>query len=115
MRAAVLVAPLLVASCAPTTTVDERGRTVEHHFGYVRVIKPPGIGGGADFSAEGVETYGVRVASGLTLGYTDTQRISVPLDCRVVAIVRDRAQLDHLIDMLNLAEGQTLCATVSPE
>lgn len=104
-----------LSACTAPATIDERGRTVEHHFGYVRVIKPPRQAEIPDFQALGLRTYGIRIENGIGIGYLETERIVVPLDCRLVAIVRTQAQMDHLVAILSETDLEDLCVTVSPE
>ena len=108
---AIIVPIAGLGSCTAPVTVDEQGRAVEHHFGYVRVIRPPTDGA---FYALGTETLGIRVENGVAVGYLESSRIVVPLDCRLVAIVRTREQFEHLVDTFKSLGRDQLCVTVSP-
>jgi hypothetical protein len=105
---------LLGAGCAPMVTVDEDGRTIEHHFGYVRVLKPPKTSDVGKFRVEGLQTYGLRVEDGIGVGFFQANRVYVPLDCRFVAIVANQAQFEHLLRTLSHLEKDQLCVAVSP-
>ena len=116
------IAALLSPGCASTIQVDERGRSVIHGFGYVAVVLPPtfstadAAGDPIEFSSVGVRTLGLQVRSGgVTLGYASSGRLHVPLDCRFVAVVQDRAQLEHLTETLEPLRGEPLCISVSPD
>lgn len=108
---AIIVPMAGLGSCTAPVTVVERGRAVEHHFGNVRVIRPPSEGA---FYALGTETFGIRIENGLAIGYLESSRIVVPLDCRLVAIVRTREQFGHLVDTFKGLGRDQLCVTVSP-
>jgi hypothetical protein len=97
------------------TSLDERGRRIEHHVGYVKVIKPPRSGGPEEFGAEGTLTYGLWFGAQSGIGYTKQNWLNLPLDCRVVIVVHDKAQLAWVIETLSELEGDTLCATVSAD
>ncbi len=112
---AALYPVLSMLGCAPVSTTDEEGRIIEHHFGYVRIIKPPRSNVNDAFVVQETETYGLKIQNGFTLGYEHDGLISIPLDCRMVAVVETKEQLDHLIGALTQLEGEKLCATVSPD
>jgi hypothetical protein len=109
-----ITSSLLSMSCTSHTSIDEKGRTVVHHFGYVQVIKPPLIDLNNEMNVTGVTTFGLTVQDGITLGYKENKTISVPLDCRVLVILENKEQLDRFIKHINNIEGEEICSTVSP-
>lgn len=106
---------VLTAACTPMVTIDDRGRTIEHHFGYMQVIKPPAKAPHERFRAEGIWTVGLTVSDGVGVGYMQRARVYIPLDCRIVVIVNNQTQLDHAVDMLSAIDGEDLCVTVSAD
>ena len=118
-----LMSALLLGGCS-TVSVDDKGRSVTHNFGYVRLIVPPYYspqkdeinGEDIDFFAFGVKAVGLRAGSGkFSLGYSATDVVNIPLDCRLVALVQNKEQLERLVEAIDrLQEGQ-LCAAVSPK
>lgn len=63
----------------------------------------------------GVKLLGFSVGDGFTLGYQNSERIEVPTDCRVLVIVNDSSQLEHLLNEMSLIKGEEICATISPK
>ncbi len=103
---AAAVLALALGGCAQTA-----GGDVTHYFGWVRVERPRT----SDQSvvADHYTSVGLRVRDGVGLGYAREQRVYVPLDCRLVVLVRNQAQLDRAIDQLQSTFGRDgLC--VSP-
>lgn len=105
----------ILAGCATRSTVDADGRVIVHNFGYVKIVKPPAFPAKKDINVTGARLIGFSVGEGLTLGYKDTEFISVPIDCRVLVVVKNDAQLAHLIKDLDLIEKDEICATTSPK
>lgn len=102
-------------SCTSHISIDEKGRTVAHHFGYVQVIKPPLFNNNnSEINVTGVKTFGLTVQNGITLGFEENKTISVPLDCRVLIVVKNKEQLDHFIEHMNNIKGEEICSTVAP-
>ena len=112
MNAAAIL--LLVNACTPSVTIDADGRTIEHHYGYVRVVKPPTRAASENFRAEGITTVGIKIDNGIGIGFFRADRIYVPLDCRIVSIVSSQAQFDHLVEILSKFERDSLCVAVAP-
>ena len=96
-------------------TTDDRGRTIEHHFGYVQLIKSPAESPHEGFRAKGIRTVGLTISNGVSIGYLQRERIYIPLDCRIVAVVNSQTQLDHAVQMLSAIGTEDLCVTVSPD
>lgn len=107
---------LALTGCSTShVTLDEKGRTIIHHWGYTRIVKPPLSQNDAQMNVTGYEVVGFSVGEGFTVGYENNHVIQVPTDCRVLVIVRDQAQFEHLLGQLDLIGAKDLCATVSPE
>ncbi|TWX65524.1 hypothetical protein ESZ36_17105 [Colwellia demingiae] len=102
----------LSSACTSKITIDEKGRTVAHHFGYVQVIKPPLTN--KNINVTGIKTIGVSIQNGITLGFEENKIVSVPMDCRVLVIVQNKQQLEHFIEHLEKLKGNEICATVTP-
>ena len=99
-------------ACTSKITVDEKGRTVAHHFGYVQVIKPPLTNG--NINVTGIKTIGVTIQNGITLGFEENKIVSVPIDCRVLVIVQNDQQLEYFIKHFEKSKGKEICATITP-
>jgi hypothetical protein len=112
-RLILLPSILLIQACTSSMSIDEKGRTVAHHFGYVRVIKPPLLNN-ENINVTGVKTVGLSIRNGITLGYEENKIISVPLDCRVIVVVQNREQLEEFANIINDLKGKEICATVTP-
>ena len=114
----VLIFSMLVLQlgCASYTSIDDKGRVVVHHFGYVKLVKPPVYPNNMEINVTGVTLVGFSVGDGFTLGYKNSKLIQVPMDCRVLIIVKDAAQFNHMLDEFSdVIKGEDICATVSPE
>ena len=107
LRSTLLLLFLLGAGC---TTVNHDGTISHHYFGYVKVIIPDEKG---DVRAADITTVGLRIDKGIGLGYLHDYRLAVPLDCRIVVIVKNQNQLDHAVKMLSKMEDN-LCVAVQP-
>lgn len=111
----VLVLCSSALSGCTTISTDEAGRKVTHHFGYARVTDSPSRPITMPFDANSTTLVGLSVGKGIALGYKTKSVISVPLDCRILVVVENDAQLDHIISHLSHLKDERLCATVSPE
>jgi len=92
--------------------VNPDGTIAHHYVGYVKVLIPPSYGDAKYIHAVDVTSVGIQVRDGVGVGYFRDQRLAVPLDCRVVVLVRTQAQLDHTVAMLNRTTREGLCATI---
>ena len=101
--------------CASHTTIDEKGRVVVHHFGYVQIVKPPIYPPDKKMNVTGVKLLGFSVGDGFTFGYKNNEYIEVPTDCRVLIVVNDSAQFEHLLNEISSIKEGDLCATISPK
>ena len=106
---------VLFAQACAYTSVDEKGRTVIHNFGYVKLVKPPIYPNKSEINVTGVELIGFSVGEGFTLGYKSNEIIQVPLDCRVLIIVENSEQFEHLLKEFKIIKGDNICATISPK
>jgi len=111
----ILLITTLLTGCASMTSIDEKGRVVIHHFGYVKVIKPPVYPKNKEINVSGVSVLGFSVGEGLTIGYKNSEFVKVPIDCRVLVIVDDSSQFSHLLTEISNIQGDEICATVSPK
>ena len=105
----------MLIGCTSHITVDEKGRTVAHHFGYVRIIKPPFLNNNDTMNVTAVRVLGFSIENGFTLGYTENEIISIPTDCRLMVIVQNKQQLELLVDQLHDLQGEKICAAVTPK
>jgi hypothetical protein len=88
----------------------DRGNAT-HHFGYVRIVD---ASDDRVVASKSVQTLGVRIGDGVGVGYFDEWRIAVPLDCRIVIVVRNQAQLDEALERLEDVPKGELCVAVKP-
>jgi hypothetical protein len=102
---------LALSGCAHTGS--EPG--VTHYLGWVRVEQPRTVGPD-ELHVREATSIGLRVGNGIGIGYEHEARVYVPLDCRLVVLVRSELQLDRAVSQLNasgIKEG--LCVVpVSP-
>lgn len=99
---------LLCSGCA-TVIPSEQPASTSYHLGLVKVV---GMEPGDQTRVTGinVQTFGLRIMDGLTLGYVSEKTFRAPSDCRVVVIVRTDAQLRQARALLNSLKGEKLCA-----
>jgi hypothetical protein len=117
--ALLLAAPALTA-CAGAPYIEPDGTLVRHYLGYVRVAIPPAAARSAVYDSD-VTVFGVRAGGGLheergfSVGYARDRQLVVPLDCRVVVLVRNRAELEHAHRALSaLVDTGAGCVALSP-
>lgn len=121
-----LIAMALLSGCTLGTTINEDGSAVTHHFGHVRHILPPLESKNPNVRLQAIETTGLAVERGFTLGFKRNSYLYIPLDkqpdnagepdaeaCNLVIIVKDKHQLDDAVEKLKHFEGE-LCVAVSP-
>ena len=104
-----LIAAGLFGVCLITGCTFQGGNTT-HHIGYVQTIDAKGSTDGV--SSKAIRTIGVRFRDGIGVGYFDEKRVVVPLDCRLVIIVRNQAQLDEALQRLEGLKGRELCVAI---
>jgi hypothetical protein len=117
---ATLSATPALTGCAGAPYLEPDGTLVRHYLGYVRVAIPQAAGRSPVYTSD-VTVYGLRAGGGLhkeegfSLGYARERQVVVPLDCRVVVMVRTQAQLEHAHRALSaLVDTGSACAAVSP-
>jgi len=106
---------LIILTGCSTTSVDENGRVVVHNFGYVKIIKPPTYPKEKTINVTGTKLIGFSIGDGFTFGYKKNEVIHVPTDCRVLVIVNNEKQLQHMIKEMSLIGEGEICATISPK
>jgi hypothetical protein len=89
-------ASLGLGGCAHTSS--EPG--VTHYLGWVRVEQPRTFGPD-ELHVREATSIGLRVGNGIGIGYEHEARVYVPLDCRLVVLVRSELQLDRAVNQLN--------------
>lgn len=115
-RAALCVATALAcAGCASAPAIQPDGTLVRHYLGYVKVVVPQAMDGRGNQPVHTSETtvLGLRVGDGMGLGYVRDRQVHVPLDCRLVVLVANQAQLDQAVARLSVLDGLPgACAAV---
>lgn len=107
--------------------MDEGGRSrayeVEHHFGYVKILRPKVEG---SLTVEDMRSVGIKIGRGFGLGYFDEQRVWKPLPvtackegdatcsidaqlCDLVVIIRNKGDLNHAMEMIKSLGNQRIC------
>lgn len=83
-----------------------------HHVGYIEImeVEGPTVGVTSKF----VQTIGFRVGNGIGVGYFEEKRVAVPLDCRILIIVKGQSQLDEALQRLEDLQGRELCVAIEP-
>ena len=103
---------LPLAGCAPLATVNSDGTISHHYFGYVKVVVPQSYSSEGQIHAVDVTSVGLQVRDGVGVGYFRDNRIVVPLDCRLVVLVKNQGQLDNAVDSLKAMGGNNICASI---
>ena len=96
----------LIAGCA-----FHDGSTT-HIIGYARVVETENSTDG--IVLKGVQMVGARIGDGIGAVYFNEKRIIVPLDCRLVVIVRNSTQLEEVSRRLEDLQRKELCVTIEP-
>jgi len=73
---------------------------VTHYLGWVRVEQPRTVGSD-ELHARSATAIGLWVGNGMGIGYQHDQRVYVPLDCRLVLLVKSPEQLERTVVQLN--------------
>ena len=106
LRVAGLFGVCLIMGCA------FRDGTTTHIIGYARIVETESPADGVVL--KGVQMVGARVGDGIGVGYFNEKRIIVPLDCRLVVIVRNRTQLEEVSRRLAGLQRRELCVAIEP-
>jgi len=114
LRATLLALTVLLATagCAPIATVNSDGMIAHHYFGYVKVVIPPSVASAESVHALDLSSIGLQVRDGVGVGYYRESRVTVPLDCRLVVLLRTQEQLDRAMEILKPMKGDGICASV---
>ncbi len=92
---------LLLMGCA-TSQTDAHGYSNRSYFGWVEVMqytKPETSDAQKPGKApriERVKTIGIRFQNGFSIGYFDDSVLELPMECHLVIVVKELAQLDHI-------------------
>jgi hypothetical protein len=97
------MAGLLLMGCA-TSQTDAYGYSKRSYFGWVDVTQysRPEAETTAEMKPaitpriERVKTIGLRFQNGFSIGYFDDSQIELPMECHLVIVVKELAQLDHI-------------------
>lgn len=104
----------LLSGCVSSGTVQPDGTLVRKYFGYVRVEVPQAEASSPVYTSK-VTTIGIRVDNGVGVGFIEDSQVVVPLDCRLVVLVANQAQLDQAINQMSLFKNMPgVCTAVSP-
>ncbi|MBT9493672.1 MAG: hypothetical protein IV107_15305 [Paucibacter sp.] len=106
MRLSALSACLMLAGLCACASVGERRylgslALQESTSGQVQAV--PGDAPALDTPRNRVERvrgWGLRIGPGVHLGYFDDRFLSLPMDCRAVVVVKDREQMNELLERL---------------
>lgn len=117
--AAASLASLLMSGCF---VASERGPSVSHYFGYVRVMRAPADHGNPEAAPARVtalSALGAWVESGrnagVGVGWRDTRQVVLTPECRIVFVVKSKAQLRSAVALVNgLEKGKELCVESLP-
>ena len=102
---------LILQGCGPITTIRPDGRVERQYLGYIKVIVPDSSS--SRVSASDVTAIGLRIENGLGFGYFRDREIVTPLDCRLVFLVQDQAQLEKTTQFLETTmKGENICAAI---
>lgn len=108
------VALSTLTGCISTVSVNELEQPVTRNFGYTKIIRPKSIGD--DINASQITNFGLSFEQGVTLGYKKDFKIQIPINCHIVFLVKDKAQLDYLIEKIPaIKQGNSLCITETLE
>ncbi|NKB44802.1 MAG: hypothetical protein GKS03_11050 [Alphaproteobacteria bacterium] len=104
---AVIALSLGASSCASTVDLADNNTTVQHHLGYVRVIKPQNPIGMESLKTS---TFGAAFFNGVRLGWSDQNNIFVePGECRVLIFVKNTEELNNAAAILSKVGSEDLC------
>jgi hypothetical protein len=96
-----------MCGCA-STTKQGNGYQTRSYFGWITVQEKLQASG--DAVVERITTVGLRMGTGLGLGYFDDTRVLLPQDCRLVIFVNDLEQMENLFRAYPpLKEGGNPC------
>lgn len=108
---------LSMTACSSVRTTDRGGKSYRY-FGFVEVVVPKVE---RDVEAVRIQSFGVALEKGLSVGWRDREMVLVPLKtsedgaqpdeatCAVVVIVRSNAEAQHARDTLKNLKGDNVC------
>ncbi len=108
---------LLVSGCS-SITLEANGSITKRYVGWLKVtaaakdeVKNGNLQKVIDEArVERVKVLGLRIANGIAIGYVDDASISLPLDCRLVIVVKTIEQLRQIADSYpQLLKTDNLC------
>lgn len=106
--------PMGLCGCASTFIVQPDATLVRHYFGYVRV-EIPQAAASRPVHISDVAALGVRIDGGFSIGASRDRDLVIPMDCRIVVLVANQAQLDDAIKKLSFFQDDpAFCAAVQP-
>lgn len=85
------------------------------YFGYLEVSHPASVNLPTSSEISGVRVFGIKIENGVTIGYSDTTLVSVPLDCRVLIVVKTDEQLRQIRSLLEQSLEKNICSAEMPE
>jgi hypothetical protein len=103
----VVVISCLLGGCA-SSQVDAHGYSKRSYLGWIEVsqyTQPAKVVGSKTTvietkrippRIERVKTIGIRIQNGFSIGYFDDSVIELPMECHLVIVVKEPAQLDHI-------------------
>jgi hypothetical protein len=89
------------------------GLLATNHFGWVRLTRPTRELADPRIESHRVETLGIAVQDGLSVGWTERDTLSVGTGCNAVIVVRTSEQFRDLTRLIEKLGGDGLCATRS--
>lgn len=98
-------------ACLLVGCISQDGTTT-YHIGYVKILEVEGSTDGV--TSKSIRSIGVRVGSRIGVGYFDERRVAIPLDCRLVIIVKDQSQLNEALQRLKGMQWRELCVAIEP-
>ena len=112
-RDCVLLLFLVLQGCGSVTSIRPDGSVERHYFGYTKIVTPNPVSLAQGVTASDITSIGIRVESGVGFGYFHDREVATPLDCRLVFLVQDQAQLDKTTQFLQTnMKGNDICAAI---
>lgn len=104
---------LILQGCGPITTIRPDGRVERQYIGYIKVAVSDSSSSSSGVSASDVTAIGLRIENGFGFGYFRDRKIVTPLDCRLVFLVQDQAQLEKTTQFFEKTmKGENICAAI---
>jgi hypothetical protein len=112
-----MVVAAITTACT-SISVDSNGMINKRYIGWLEVVSKPKSGYSGDSiekvvnegRIERVKTLGLRIADGISIGYSDEHILSLPLDCRLVIVVKTIEQIRQIVENYpQLLKTKNLC------